>query len=170
MVQKWYKNATQMSPSGAPKTVDWEQKGGGNMYNQFTGQWEMGPPQYAQPQRIGVLTVAGEASIANLKMVANDNALALDENENLLYYIRTDGVGAKSIARYRITPEPSPEEKAANQLTGQLQEIMAQMQAMADRMTRMEDTINAKSNYADDAGRSRKRPAERSDADGKDNA
>ncbi len=118
-----------------------------------------------QPRR-GVLTVANEGNIDRLQMVPNEEALALHEQDNLLYYIRTDGVGAKSVARFRIFPEPTEEEKTANQM----QQIMEQLQQMADRMTRMEGQVNAKSNYADDDGRGRKRRAERPDADGQNDA
>ena len=96
-------------------------------YNPYTGRWEMdgaqqiqlqpmprpqGPQLPPQPPKLGVLTVASEASINNLQMQPNDNALALHETENLLYYIRTDSMAAKTIARFRIFPEPTEEEKA----------------------------------------------------------
>ena len=95
-------------------------------YNPYTGRWEMDPAQQIQmqpmprpqmpqmpqqPPKLGVLTVASEASINNLQMQPNDNALALHETENLLYYIRTDSMAAKTIARFRIFPEPTEEER-----------------------------------------------------------
>ena len=69
-------------------------------YNPYTGRWEMDgaqqvqmqpmpraqvPQMPQQPPKLGVLTVASEASINNLQMQPNDNALALHETENLLY-------------------------------------------------------------------------------------
>lgn len=140
------------------------------MYNQPTSPWDGIQPPGVQPRRYGILTVSGEASIAKLLMLPNDNALALDEGDSLLYYIRTDSAGEKSVARFRLTPEPSPQERASNQLSDQLQQILAQMQNMTERMTRMEEKVNAKSNYADDDGRGRKRRPERTDADGEDGA
>lgn len=118
-----------------------------------------------QPRR-GVLTVANAGSIDRVQMAPNDEVLALDEQDNLLYYIRADGVGAKSVARFRIFPEPTEEEKTANQM----QQIMEQLQQMAERMTRMEGQVNGKSNYADDDGRGKKRRTERPDADGQNDA
>lgn len=149
-------------------------------YNPYTGRWEMDPaqqvqmqpvqraqtPQYVDlPPKLGVLTVAGEGSIANLQMQPNDNALALHETENLLYYIRTDSMGAKSIARFRIFPEPSEEEKAANQLQEQLKQIMDGMQSMAEKIQNLEGKLNGKSNYGPDGKQRRKQSAERTDAD-----
>ena len=61
-------------------------------YNPYTGRWEMDGAQQVQmqplprpqpaqmqvqPPKLGVLTVASEASITNLQMQPNDNALAL---------------------------------------------------------------------------------------------
>lgn len=154
-------------------------------YNPYTGKWEMDgaqqvqmqpmqrvpAPQYTPlPPKIGVLTVAGEGSISNLQMQPNDNALALHETENLLYYIRTDSMGAKSIARFRIFPEPSEEEKAANQLQEQLKGIMDGMAAMSEKILNLEGKLNAEPNYANDERRGRKQPAKRADADGKADA
>lgn len=160
-----------------------ETERGENMaYNPYTGRWEMDAAQQVQmqplpraqtpqytplPPKLGVLTVASEGSIANLQMQPNDNALALHETENLLYYIRTDSMGAKSIARFRIFPEPSEEEKAANQLQEQLKQIADGMAAMSQKIMDLEGKINAEPNYANDERRERKQPVKRPDADGK---
>lgn len=164
MSHNWYTNAPQLSPAKNADAVNWDQKGGGTVYNNQFNPWGQNQPMM-QPRR-GVLTVANEGSIDRLQMAPNEEVLALHEQENLLYYIRADGVGAKSVARFRIFPEPTEEEKTANQM----QQIMEQLQVMADRMTKMEDQVNAKSNYADDDGRGRKRRAERPDADGQNDA
>lgn len=149
-------------------------------YDPYTGRWEMDsaqqvqmqpmprpqPPQYPpRPPKLGMLTVASEASIANLQMQENDNALALHETDNLLYYIRTDSMGAKSISRFRIFPEPSEEEKAANQLQAQLKQIMDGMQTMADKIQNLEGKLNGKSNHGLDGKQRRKQSVERTDAD-----
>ena len=154
-------------------------------YNPYTGRWEMDGAQQVQmqpmprpqpaqmqmqPPKLGVLTVASEASINNLQMQPNDNALALHETENLLYYIRTDSMAAKTIARFRIFPEPTEEEKAANQLQEQLKQIADSMQNMSARLENWEGRVNAKSDHGADGRRQRKQAAERLDADGDDNA
>ena len=154
-------------------------------YNPYTGRWEMDGAQQVQmqpmprpqpaqmqvqPPRLGVLTVASEASIDKLDMQANDTALALNETENLLYYIRTDSMAAKTIARFRIFPEPTEEEKAANQLQEQLKQIADSMQSMSDRLENLEGKVNAKSDHGADGRRQRKQAAERLDADSDDNA
>lgn len=154
-------------------------------YNPYTGRWEMDGAQQVQmqpmprpqpaqmqmqPPKLGVLTVASEASINNLQMQPNDNALALHETENLLYYIRTDSMAAKTIARFRIFPEPTEEEKAANQLQEQLKQIADSMQNMSARLENLEGRVNAKSDHDADGRRQRKQAAERLDADGDDNA
>lgn len=147
-------------------------------YNPYTGKWEMDAAQQVQmqpmqraqtpqyvglPPKLGVLTVASEGSISNLQMQPNDNALALHETENLLYYIRTDSMGAKSIARFRIFPEPSEEEKAANQLQEQLKGIMDAMAAMSEKILTLEGKLNAESDHANDERRGRKQSAKRAD-------
>ena len=154
-------------------------------YNPYTGRWEMDGAQQmqmqpmprpqpaqmqVQPPRLGVLTVASEASIDKLDMQANDTALALNETENLLYYIRTDSMAAKTIARFRIFPEPTEEEKAANQLQEQLKQIADSMQNMSERLENLEGKVNAKSDHGTDGRRQRKQTAERLDADGDDDA
>lgn len=155
-------------------------------YNPYTGRWEMDgaqqvqmqpmprvqtPQMQSQPPKLGVLTVASEASINNLQMQPNDNALALHETENLLYYIRTDSMAAKTIARFRIFPEPTEEEKAANQLQEQLKKITDGLQSMAGKIAEMEEKINAKSDYGLDGRQRRgKQAPERPAADGKNDA
>jgi hypothetical protein len=132
-------------------------------------QWH--PQLPPQPPKLGVLTVASEASINNLQMQPNDNALALHETENLLYYIRTDSMAAKTIARFRIFPEPTEEEKAANQLQEQLKQITAGLQSMAGKIEELEGKLNAKSDYGPDGRKRRgKQAAERSAADSEDDA
>lgn len=154
-------------------------------YNPYTGRWEMDGAQQVQmqpmpraqvpqipqqPPKLGVLTVASEASINNLQMQPNDNALALHETENLLYYIRTDSMAAKTVARFRIFPEPTEEEKAANQLQEQLKQIAEGMQSMAERLENLEGKVNAKSDHGADGRKQRKQSVERADADGNDDA
>ena len=128
------------------------------------------PQMPQQPPKLGVLTVASEASINNLQMQPNDNALALHETENLLYYIRTDSMAAKTVARFRIFPEPTEEEKAANQLQEQLKQIAEGMQSMAERLENLEGKVNAKSDHGADGRKQRKQSVERADADGNDDA
>ena len=152
-------------------------------YNPYTGRWEMDgaqqvqmqpmpraqvPQMPQQPPKLGVLTVASEASINNLQMQPNDNAL--HETENLLYYIRTDSMAAKTVARFRIFPEPTEEEKAANQLQEQLKQIAEGMQSIAERLENLEGKVNAKSDHGADGRKQRKQSVERADADGNDDA
>ena len=154
-------------------------------YNPYTGRWEMDGAQQVQmqpmprpqpaqmqvqPPKLGVLTVASEASINNLQMQPNDNALALHETENLLYYIRTASMAAKTVARFRIFPEPTEEEKAANQLQEQLKQIAEGMQSMASRLENLEGKVNAKSDHGTDGRKQRKQSVERADADSNDDA
>ena len=154
-------------------------------YNPYTGRWEMDgaqqvqmqpmpraqvPQMPQQPPKLGVLTVAGEASINNLQMQPNDNALALHETENLLYYIRTDSMAAKTVARFRTFTEPTEEEKAANQFQEQLKQIAEGMQSMAERLENLEGKVNAKSDHGADGRKQRKQSVERADADGNDDA
>ena len=147
-------------------------------YNPYTGRWEMDdaqqvqmqsmPRPQTQPPRLGILTVSSEASIDKLRMQPNDSALALNENENLLYLIRTDSLTAKTINRFRIFPEPTEEEKAANQLQEQLKQIAEGMQSMAARLENLEGKVNAKSDHGADGRKQRKQSVERADADGND--
>ena len=137
-------------------------------YNPYTGRWEMdgaqqiqlqpmprpqGPQLPPQPPKLGVLTVASEASINNLQMQPKDS------------------MAAKTIAGFRIFPEPTEEEKAANQLQEQLKQITAGLQSMAGKIEELEGKLNAKSDYGPDGRKRRgKQAAERSAADSEDDA
>ena len=133
-------------------------------YNPYTGRWEMDGAQQVQMQPMP------RAQVPQMPQQPNDNALALHETENLLYYIRTDSMAAKTVARFRIFPEPTEEEKAANQLQEQLKQIAEGMQSMAERLENLEGKVNAKSDHGADGRKQRKQSVERADADGNDDA
>ena len=84
MVQKWYKNAPQMSPSEAGEAVDWSQKGGADMYgfNQM--------PSY---QRQEIKQVNGFGGALSVMVGITEDGKVY--NTSVISHSETPGLGAK---------------------------------------------------------------------------
>lgn len=92
--------------------------------------------QYYGNQQI--IRVNGENGARALQMQPNASVLLLDETAPIVWLAQTDGAGYKTVTPYKIEPyvkEPEPDVKA-----------------LMDRVTKLEEMINAKSNFTD-AGR-----------------
>jgi len=105
----------------------------GHMYNGFN-QYQMYNPY--QPQaRSEVIRVTGENGARMYQMPPNSSALLLDESEPIVWLKQTDGAGYPTITPYKITPF-TPE---------------SPVKGLEERITRLEEIINAKSNSIHDA-------------------
>lgn len=88
--------------------------------------------QQAQGQTQEVIKVNGENGVDAFQMGANCSALLLDISAPIVWLVQTDGAGYKSKTPYDITPHASEEE--------------VQYKSLEDRITRLEEVIDAKSN------------------------
>lgn len=69
-------------------------------------------PQQPQPQRKEISMVAGETGANALPMAPNSSDLALDTNGEIVWLIKTDSAGVRTIAPYDIKPHeaaPAPD-------------------------------------------------------------
>lgn len=61
-------------------------------------------------RRMGILKVHGTEGLNALRMMPNDEALALDETAPILWVIKTDSAGYKTPTPFEIRPyQPEPE-------------------------------------------------------------
>lgn len=109
-----------------------------------------GPYGYQMPQRYEVIHVNGRGGADALQMLPNSTALVLDDTAPLVWLLQTDGAGYKTVTPYSITPykpEPVPD-----------------MRTLEDRIRRLEEMLNGKSDTAGDtAGEIRKRSGRSAD-------
>lgn len=88
------------------------------MYNTFNG-YMQGAQPYGNPyadrlaamqqnqamqQRCDVVTVNGENGAQAYPMAPNSSALLLDESQPLVWLVKTDGAGYKTVSAFNITP------------------------------------------------------------------
>lgn len=122
------------------------------MYNTFNG-YMQGAQPYGNPyadrlaamqqnqamqQRCDVVTVNGENGAQAYPLAPNSSALLLDESQPLVWLVKTDGAGYKTVSAFNITPH----EQAKQPTNADLEQ----------RITRLEEIINAQS----DTGRNAK--------------
>lgn len=88
------------------------------MYNTFNG-YMQGVQPYGNPyadrlaamqqnqamqQRCDVVTVNGENGAQAYPLAPNSSALLLDESQPLVWLVKTDGAGYKTVSAFNITP------------------------------------------------------------------
>lgn len=88
------------------------------MYNTFNG-YMQGMQPYGNPyadrlaamqqnqtmqQRCDVVTVNGENGAQAYPLAPNSSALLLDESQPLVWLVKTDGAGYKTVSAFNITP------------------------------------------------------------------
>ena len=92
--------------------------------------------QYLQnlvmPQQQEVVKVNGKNGVDAYQIAPNSSALLLDTTASIVWLVQTDGAGYKTSTAYDITPH-IPEEEA-------------QYKTLEERISKLEETINAKSN------------------------
>lgn len=95
-----------------------------------------------------IIKVNGEESAKNFRMAANSTALLLDENEPIVWFVQTDGAGYCVATPYDITPHVKTPPVDINQL--------------AQRVSQLEETINARQSYSQSNKQSKKQPKQQS--------
>ena len=92
--------------------------------------------QYLQnlvmPQQQEVVKVNGKNGVDAFQLAPNSSALLLDTTASIVWLVQTDGAGYKTSTAYDITPHVSEEE--------------TQFKTLEERISKLEETINAKSN------------------------
>lgn len=109
------------------------------MFNPYTGQ----PiPNYPQPSynpqsfnRTEVTKVSGRNGAEAFQLGPNSSVLLLDETAPLVWLKTTDGAGYPTLTPYNITPyQPKP---------------VIDVENLAERIKKLEDRLNAKSNSSE---------------------
>lgn len=81
--------------------------------------------------------VVGLEGANAVAMAPNSSGLFLDRNDNVLWVVATDQNGAKSLVKgYKIGEEYVPPKPVT------MEDLMAQMQSMNNRLTKMEESAN----------------------------
>ena len=92
--------------------------------------------QYLQnlmlPQQQEVVKVNGKNGVDAYQLGPNSSALLLDTTASIVWLVQTDGAGYKTSTPYDITPHVPEEE--------------VQFKSLEERIRKLEETINAKSN------------------------
>lgn len=92
--------------------------------------------QYLQnlmmPQQQEVVKVNGKNGVDAFQLGPNSSALLLDTTAAIVWLVQTDGAGYKTSTAYDITPHVPEEE--------------AQFKTLEERISKLEEAINAKSN------------------------
>lgn len=83
-----------------------------------------------QPQE--VIKVNGKGGVDAYQMLPNSSALLLDTTASIVWLVQTDGAGYKTSTPYDITPHQSEE--------------VTQYKSLEERIAKLEESINAKSN------------------------
>lgn len=100
--------------------------------------------QYLQnlmmPQQQEVVKVNGKNGVDAFQLAPNSSALLLDTTASIVWLVQTDGAGYKTSTAYDITPH-IPEEET-------------QFKTLEERISKLEETINAKSNIKPSARKS----------------
>lgn len=94
-------------------------------------------PQTAQTK---VVEVTGRAGAEAYQLGPDSSILLLDNTAPIVWLVKTDGAGYKSLSAYDITPH---EEKAPED----------QYKSLEERITKLEETINAKQSNTSNAKR-----------------
>lgn len=101
------------------------------MYNPQPMQMQMPPSVQPYAPRQEIIRVNGENGARAFQMAPNSNAILLDETAPLVWVVQTDGAGYKTVTPYNITPYQA--------------EPPVDVKALDERIRRLEETVNAKS-------------------------
>ena len=98
------------------------------------GNWINNPYNFNyQPlRRYEIIRVRGEEGAKSFKMAPNSSTILADETGALIWVVQTDGAGYLTATPYDITLHQQPKQIDINDL--------------ADRITQLEEMLNAKSN------------------------
>ena len=91
-------------------------------------------------QQQEVVKVNGKNGVDAFQIAPNSSALLLDTTASIVWLVQTDGAGYKTSTPYDITPHVPEEE--------------VQFKTLEERISKLEETINAKSNIKPSARKS----------------
>ena len=100
-------------------------------FNSYPNNSQMNP-QFNMPQKHEIIHVNGRNGADMFQMAPNSNVLLLDDTAPIVWLAQTDGAGYKTLSAFDIVPHkevPAPD-----------------FQALEDRISRLEEKLNAKSN------------------------
>ncbi|MBQ6207365.1 MAG: hypothetical protein IJK52_09820 [Oscillospiraceae bacterium] len=95
--------------------------------------------------RCEVIKVKGEGGAKSIKIPPNSSCLAMDIDDPVVYLVMTDSTGYPSVEAYSIERIPTESEKAASaieQVTTTLSQVVAQMGEMAEKINKLEASLN----------------------------
>lgn len=82
-------------------------------------------PQYLQQQQ--VVRVTGEAGARSLRLPPNSSALALDNENPIVWLICTDGAGYATVTPYQISAYEPPKQPDMTELMERISRLEEQM-------------------------------------------
>jgi len=98
--------------------------------------------------RYNIIQVNGQKGAETLQMAPNSKVLLLDETDPLIWFVQTDGAGYKTVTPYSITPyQPAPP---------------VDLNSLEQRLSILEEKINAKSYNGTNKQRKQNNRAEQS--------
>jgi len=110
--------------------------------NNFSGINAYNLPRYT------IIQVNGQKGAETLQMAPNSKVLLLDETDPLIWFVQTDGAGYKTVTPYSITPyQPAPP---------------VDLNSLEQRLSILEEKINAKSYNGTNKQRKQNNRAEQS--------
>ena len=103
-----------------------------------------------------VTKVNGRAGAEAFSLPPNSDDILLDLNDPIIYFVQSDGAGYKTITSYDISvhKEVKPED---------------QYKSLEERISKLEEAMNGKSNYRPNEQRNSKPGSERNDAGNRSN-
>lgn len=104
---------------------------GYGQFGQVAQMPQMQPQRYGAMQRYGIVRLNGRAGAEALQMQPNDEVIAIDEHENVVWLIQSDGAGYKSIHPYAIS-EIAPEPQINNA------DLMARIERLENRINELD--------------------------------
>lgn len=96
--------------------------------------------QTLQPQNTKVVEVTGRAGAEAYQLPADSSTLLLDNTAPIVWLVKTDGAGYKSLSAYDI--KPHEEEKPVDHF-----------KELEERISKLEETVNAKQSNTTNARR-----------------
>lgn len=80
-----------------------------------------------------VIRLNGEAGARTLNLAPNCSALALDENAPIVWLVKTDGAGYKTVTPFAISEYKAPPQIDINDLAGRVQKLEAMIRESHNR-------------------------------------
>lgn len=91
---------------------------------------------YQQPPFVKVITVSGEDAAKSMKLAPGSTLLATDENEAVIWFIKSNDVGPNTVSR--IPFDPSIFSGSGNVSPVDLSSIESRLSSIEERMSRYE--------------------------------